>query len=244
MTNPSIRLAKAVVALTGCSRREAELYIEGGWVTVDGRIVEEPQFMVEPDAMTVALLPDAAPAPIEPVTIVMHKPPGIAADGGEQPAWRRLSADTRVTEHTDPPMRVLRRHFVRLDVPMPLAVHASGLLVLTQDYGVRRRLTEDAKLIEQEYVVDVSGTIAEGGLDRLNLGITANGWKLPGCKVSWQSEQRLRFAAKDIRAAQIESMCQSVGLTATTIRRLRIGQVAMGKLQPGQWRYLPGFKRF
>ena len=70
------------------------------------------------------------------------------------------------------------------------------------------------------------------------------GWKLPGCKVSWQSEQRLRFAAKDIRAAQIESMCQSVGLTATTIRRLRIGQVAMGKLQPGQWRYLPGFKRF
>ena len=82
MTNPSIRLAKAVVALTGCSRREAELYIEGGWVTVDGRIVEEPQFMVEPDAMTVALLPDAAPAPIEPVTIIMHKPPGIDADGG------------------------------------------------------------------------------------------------------------------------------------------------------------------
>ena len=167
MTNPSIRLAKAVVALTGCSRREAELYIEGGWVTVDGRIVEEPQFMVEPDAMTVA---------IEPVTIIMHKPPGIDADGGEQPAWRLLSADTRVTEHTDPPMRVLRRHFVRLDVPMPLAVHASGLLVLTQDYGVRRRLTEDAKLIEQEYVVDVSGTFADGGLDQLILGFTANGW--------------------------------------------------------------------
>lgn len=238
----AVRLAKTVVALTQCSRREAELYIEGGWVTVDGQVVEEPQHMVTDQK--VELLPDAKPEPIEPVTIVMHKPTGYDSDEGDKPAWKLLSPESRVTEHTDPAVRTLRRHFARLTVPMRLAPNASGLLVLTQDFQVVKKLTDDASKIEQEYVVDVSGTIAEGGLEQLNRGITANGWRLPTCKVSWQSEQRLRFAAKDIRAAQIESMCEAVGLQATVIKRIRIGSVAMGKLQPGQWRYLPAFKRF
>ena len=237
-----IRLAKVVVALTQCSRREAELYIEGGWVTVDGQVVEEPQHMITDQR--VELLPDARPEPIEPVTIVMHKPAGYDSDEGDMAAWRLLGAESRVTEHTDPPMRTLRRHFARLSVPMRLAATASGLLVLTQDFQVNKKLTDDASRIEQEYSVEVSGTIAEGGLEQLNRGITANGWKLPTCKVSWQSEQRLRFAAKDIRVAHIESMCEAVGLRAIVIKRIRIGSVAMGKLQPGQWRYLPAFKRF
>jgi 23S rRNA pseudouridine2604 synthase len=209
---------------------------------VNGQVVEEPQHMITDQR--VELLPDAKPEPIEPVTIVMHKPAGYDSDEGDKPAWKLLAAESRVSEHTDPALRTLRRHFARLTVPMRLAPNASGLLVLTQDYQVTKKLTEDASKIEQEYVVDVSGTIAETGLAQLNLGITANGWRLPGCKVSWQSEQRLRFAAKDIRAAQIESMCEAVGLQATVIKRIRIGQIAMSKLQPGQWRYLPAYKRF
>ncbi|WP_428310033.1 RNA pseudouridine synthase [Hydrocarboniphaga sp.] len=241
MSEP-IRLAKTVVALTQCSRREAELYIEGGWVTVDGQVVEEPQHMITDQR--VELLPDAKPEPIEPVTIVMHKPAGYDSDEGDKAAWKLLGAESRVTEHTDPAMRTLRRHFARLSVPMRLAANASGLLVLTRDFQVNKKLSDEASRIEQEYSVEVSGTIAEGGLEQLNRGITANGWKLPTCKVSWQSEQRLRFAAKDIRVAHIESMCEAAGLQAIVIKRIRIGSVAMGKLQPGQWRYLPPFKRF
>ncbi|EJC0106085.1 S4 domain-containing protein, partial [Pseudomonas aeruginosa] len=45
MTDP-IRLSKRLAELTACSRREAELYIEGGWVSVDGEVIEEPQFKV------------------------------------------------------------------------------------------------------------------------------------------------------------------------------------------------------
>ena len=43
---PDVRLAKRVAELVPCSRREAEQYIEGGWVRVDGSVVEEPQFRV------------------------------------------------------------------------------------------------------------------------------------------------------------------------------------------------------
>lgn len=242
MSEP-IRLSKAVIALTGCSRRESELYIEGGWVTVDGEVVDAPQFMVA-EGQQVELLPGARPDEAEPVTILLHKPAGIESDTGEQRAATLLGADTRVIEHTEPPMRVLRRHFTRLDVPMPLAREASGLLVLTQDWQVKRKLTEDAGRLEQEYVVDVGGTIAEGGLERLNRGESSGKWKLPGCKLSWQSENRLRFAGKDLSGERIAAMCASVGLEAMTIKRIRIGSIAMARLQPGQWRYLHKGKRF
>ena len=46
MSEP-VRLSKRLIEQFGCSRREAELYIEGGWVTVDGVVVEQPQFKVE-----------------------------------------------------------------------------------------------------------------------------------------------------------------------------------------------------
>ena len=73
MTDP-IRLSKRLAELVGCSRREAELYIEGGWVSVDGQIVEEPHFKVADE--TVALHPEAVLTPQEPITLLLHKPAG------------------------------------------------------------------------------------------------------------------------------------------------------------------------
>ncbi len=71
MTDP-IRLSKRLAELTACSRREAELYIEGGWVSVDGEVIEEPQFKVLDQR--VELLPGARAETIEPATLLLHKP--------------------------------------------------------------------------------------------------------------------------------------------------------------------------
>ncbi len=71
----SIRLAKRLAEIVPCSRREAELYIAGGWVTVDGLVVEEPQFRVS--QQKVELHPAAILVPAEPVTIVFHQPPEV-----------------------------------------------------------------------------------------------------------------------------------------------------------------------
>ena len=67
--------------------------------------------------------------------------------------------------------------------------------------------------------------------------------------MSWQSENRLRFALKGVREGQLQWMCGQVGLRAVAIRRLRIGRVATGKgpngaMPPGAWRYLPVGERF
>lgn len=236
----SVRLAKRVVALTRCSRREAEQYIEGGWVRVDGVTVEEPQFMV--DTQTVELDPAAELTPAEPATLVLHKPAGCDAGSGENPASQLIRPETRWPD--DPSgVRPLRRHLQRLGAPLPLPTEASGLLVFTQDWRVNRKLTEDSDRIEQEFVVDVEGELVPNGLALLNHGLSFNHYALPPIKVSWQSEQRLRFAFKLLQPTRIVPMCEAVGLKVTAMKRLRVGRISLSKLPTGQWRYLAGSER-
>lgn len=218
------------------------MYIEGGWVLVDGAVVEQPQFAI--GTQKVELLPDAKAEPLAPVTLLLHKPAGEACDPDGKHAAQWLMASACVIEHSAPAPRMLRQHFQKLSVPMPLDQDASGLLVLTQDWAVARRLTDHGKPLEQEYVVDVSGIIAADGLVRLNQRAGTGPWAPPAFKVSWQSEARLRFAGKHVEPAQIRQMCAAVGLQATAVRRIRIGQIAMSGLLPGQWRYLMAHKRF
>ncbi len=240
MSDP-VRLAKRVVELAHCSRTEAEQYIEGGWVSVDGQIVEAPQHMVTTEVVVID--PEAHLEAAEPATLLLHKPPGFDAIDGNQPAASLVAPATRWADDASG-IRPLKRHFQRLTPLVPLDVEASGLMVLTQDGRVWRRLTEDAGLIEQEFVVEVGGEIAPYGLARLNRGLSFQGRVLPPCKVSWQNEIRLRFAIKAVQPGQLRYMCAQVGLEVVAIRRIRIGKVPLGKMPAGEWRYLPATERF
>lgn len=242
----SVRLALRVARLFDCTRAEAEQYIRNGWVTVDGRVVEAPQHRVTDE---VVQLDDRARAEtVEPATILLHKPAGIDAIEGPSPAVALVSPDTHWTDDASG-VRVLQRHFQRLTPLVPLDAEASGLMVLTQDGRVWRRLTEDADDIEHEYLVEVRGELVPYGMARLRHGLSYRGRELPPCKVSWQNETRLRFAIKAVRDGQLRDMCRQVGLDVVSIRRLRIGQVGIGKgpdgaMPPGRWRYLPVGQKF
>ena len=233
MSDP-IRLAKRLIELLACSRREAELYIAGGWVMVDGQVVEEPQFMVSQQEVT--LHPEATLTPLEPVTILFHQTPGTNAE-------TQISADTRTVDDASG-IHLLKQHLVRLTPCTPLEPNASGLLVFTQDWRVVRKLIDDAAKIEQEYVVEVVGELSPEDLKRLNHGLSFNGRALAPIKVSWQNETRLRFALKGVQAGQIAHMCEKVGLQVIGMKRIRLGRVSMAKLPPGQWRYLMPHERF
>ncbi|GAB3394375.1 rRNA pseudouridine synthase [Azotobacter armeniacus] len=233
----SIRLSKRLVELIHCSRREAELYIEGGWVSVDGKIVEEPQFKVGSEE--IVLHPEAVAAPVEPVTLLLHKPAGESLEQ----ALQRLGPTTRA-ESDHSPQRPLLRHFRRITALLPLEPAASGLQVFSQQRGVLRKLSEEAGTLEQEFIVEVAGKLIAGGLARLNHDFDYHGRPLPPCKVSWQSERHLRFALKAPQDGQIEHMCRSVGLELLGLKRIRIGRLAMARLPVGHWRYLGGRERF
>ena len=236
-----VRLAKRLIELTGCSRREAEQYIEGGWVLVDGQVVDEPQFKVLDHK--VELDANAELGPIEPATILLHKPPGFDAGAGAKPALTLVTSAKRSSDDATG-IRTLRRHFARLIAVMPLERDASGLQVYTQDGRLLRRMDEDGDRIEQEVIVEVGGEIAPYGLRRLCHGLSFNGRALPPCKVSWQNETRLRFALKGVQPGQIRSVCAEVGLEVIAMKRIRIGRIPLTKMAVGEWRYLPASERF
>jgi len=233
----SKRLSKVVAALVPCSRREAEQYITEGWVRVDGKLVEEPQFRVGGEKVEID--PRANLQPPTPATFLLHKPPGM----GTAQAQAALAAATHWAGDASG-VRRTRSHEAGLVALLPLPTPAEGLFVFSQDGRILRKLREDANVIEQELVAEVSGTIAPGGLARLCQGLAFEGRALPPARVSWQSEHRLRFAVKGIAPELVPWMCAQVGLKLTALRRLRIGRVPMAGLPVGQWRYLGANERF
>lgn len=251
MTEP-VRLAKRLAEMLACSRREAEQYIEGGFVTINGVVVEEPQARVQNQA--IVLLPGASLLALTPVTLLLHKPAGYesrdaanaSGDAGIQTAAQLLTAANHSPQDRAG-IRPLKKHFSSSELLTPLATAASGLVVFSGDWRVARKLREDARLLEHEVVVEVSGEIRPGGLERLNRidhGFTYRGALLPPAKVSWQSEKRLRFALKGEVTGQIAYLCESVGLKIEAMKRLRVGRMSLSQLQPGQWRYLMPYERF
>lgn len=237
----TIRLAKQLASMVPCSRSEAEKYIEGGFVTVDGAVVEEPGFRVLPD-QRVELMPEAKLAPAVAVTILLHKPAGYDVETDPESALKLVTPENHAADDRSG-IRFIKRHLTGLALTDPIGVQSSGLVVLTQDWRITRKLIADAAKIEQEFIVETAGKILPDGLTQLNQGIRHNGKVLP-VKVSWQNETRLRFAVKGNQRSQIASMCERVGLTVISMKRIRIGRVPLSSLQAGQWRYLLGYEQF
>ena len=244
MTDTTLRLAKRVAEMMPCSRAEADKYIAGGFVSVDGQVIEEAGARVA-DEQEVTLHPDATLVELTPVTILLHKPAGLNAglDDDGAPATSCLTLETLVLpDHGN--QRFLKRHLANLTLTSPLETTSSGLVIYTQDFRVARKLVDEGGRVEQEFVVEVAGSIREGGLALLNHGLPFNGKALAPMKVSWQNETRLRFAVKGIKPGQLAHMCRMVGLTIVSTKRIRIGRVPMASLPLGQWRYLHQYERF
>lgn len=237
MTTP-IRLDKRVSAQLQCSRSQAQQYIEGGWISVDGVVVETPQTMVGEEAV-IALASEGSTETAEAATFLINKPAGCTTSE----LFALLTDENRFADDFSG-IRPLSRHFQRLDYLMPLDDEACGLVVLSQDWRVRRHLQDSGSSLEQEYVVEVSGEPTPWAMPTLTHGLVYEGRGLPSAKLSWQSEQRLRFAIKDVRPGQLQFMCSQVGLKAEQIRRLRIGRVGLSKMPEGQWRYLLADQKF
>ena len=232
-----LRLARVVAAQVPCSRREAEQYIAEGWVRVDGQVVDQPQFRVA--GQRVEIDPAARLQPLEPVTLLMHKPVG-KDDAGLRALW---GGPTHWPGDASG-IRLAKSHGFGLVSMLPLPLPASGLCVFSQDPKITRKLREDAGTIEQELIADVSGTIIPNGLARLCRGLVHEGRALPPARVSWQNETRLRFAVKGEGAEWVPWMCAQVGLELMALKRIRIGRVPMAGLPVGQWRYLGMGEKF
>lgn len=240
--NNVIRVSKIMADRGMCSRREADAWIEKGWVKVDGTIVGVGHKAL-PDCQ-IELAPGARQERAELVTILLNKPVGYVSGQPEpayEPAVRLITKENHYATRGEPELE--RMHFEGLAPAGRLDIDSKGLLIFTQDGRVARELIGENSEIEKEYLVRVSGTIKENGLKLLRHGLSLDGYKLLPAQVDWQNEDQLKFILKEGKKRQIRRMCEQVGLEVVGLKRVRIGRVLLGNLPEGQWRFLsPGEK--
>jgi 23S rRNA pseudouridine2604 synthase len=239
------RLSKRMSELGLCSRREADEWIENGWVKVDGKVVSTLGARVSRDAK-VEIDPAASRHQAEQVTILLNKPMGYVSgqpEDGHQPAMVLIKPENRWAE--DPSRtRFVHSHLRGLAPAGRLDIDSTGLIVFTQDGRVAKRLIGADSEVEKEYLVRVGGKLTDEGMKLLHHGLELDGVKLKPARVSWANEDQLRFVLNEGRKRQIRRMCEMVGLTVTALKRVRSGGVPLGKLPIGQWRYLRKDERF
>ncbi len=268
------RLSKRIMQLRDCSRREAEQYIEAGFVRVDGVVVQEPQFRVT--TQNVAVDAHASLLNLLSVTLILNKPvgwtdgleplptqkpvtrPAVVGRGvaprapqrapkGPQNVRTLLTAEHH-SKHDHSGVRFLKSHLTKLDASVPLEYEASGLVAFTQDFRVQRKLMEDMAFIEQELIIDVRGEVAPDALRPIERAMRDERLRLPDFKISVGSanpeRSKLRLAVKGAHLGLAVYLCELAGLEILALRRIRLGRVSLGDLEEGAWRYLAEGERF
>ena len=255
------RLSKRIMQLRDCSRREAEQYIESGFVRVDDVVVQEPQFRVNNQRVTVDA--HASLLNLMSVTLIVNKPVGWT-DGLETPATSHVPKTTRAPKGSEPlrslltvahrspndasGVRHLKSHLAKLEASMPLEYEASGLVPFTQDFRVQRKLIEDMPFMEHELIVDVRGEMAPDALRPIERAMRDERLRLPDFKISVGSanpeRSKLRLAVKGSHLGLALYLCELAGLEILALRRIRLGRVSLGDLEEGAWRYLGEGERF
>ena len=222
-----------------CSRREADTYIERGWVWVDGQRVNELGTKVDPGC-TIRLDPLANKQQQQRVTLLLHKPVGYVS-GQPEPGYKPAVVLIRPETLWQDGRASLAFHPTHLKGLAPagrLDMDSTGLLVLTQDGRIAKQLIGENSAVDKEYLVRVEGKLSAADLKLLNHGMSLDGEVLKPAIVKWQNEDQLNFILREGKKRQIRRMCEAVGLVVTGLKRIRIGNIKLGDLPVGKWRFL------
>jgi 23S rRNA pseudouridine2604 synthase len=239
------RLSKIMAQRGLCSRREADRYIERGLVFVDGVRISELGTKISPD-QKIELSQEGLARQQTQVTILLNKPVGYVSgqpEDGYKPAVA-LIADSSRWKSDKSPRSFNPTQLKGLEPAGRLDIDSNGLLVLTQDGRIARKIIGEDSQVDKEYLVRVTGQLSADGLKLLNHGLSLDGKKLKPAHVSWQNEDQLCFILHEGKKRQIRRMCELVGLKVVGLKRIRIGKVVLGNLPSGQWRYLRDDEHF
>jgi len=223
------RLQKILSARGVASRRKAEEMILAGRVSCNGRICDLGD-SADPDVDEI--LVDGKPLPRESgfVYLMLHKPRGYVTTlsdekGRKNAAMLVADCGTRVYP------------VGRLDMD------SEGLLIFTNDGELANRLMHPRHEVGKTYRVTVKG-FQDGTLDRFAQSMVLDGYVLRPAQVKkvWSSEDSgkvgLEITIHEGRNRQVRRMCAIAGLEVTRLVRIREGEVALGDLPSGAWRYL------
>lgn len=240
------RLAKIMARRDLCSRREAERLIGAGQVEVDGVIIAEQGVKVRPDAL-IRINRIGQQWIDGKVTILLNKPVGVVStqpEGDQVPAWKLLTAEAQHGAG-DPAQvaRVLKDPYY-LNVAGRLDRDSCGLLVLTTDGLLVKRITAGRSL-DKVYHVVCDQPVAPPQLGTLNRRMILDGEPLLPMQVTRLQDgpDHLRFVLREGRNRQIRRCCEQIGLRVKSLLRINIGPWSLADLPEGKWRLISADER-
>lgn len=216
-----IRLNKYIASSGRCSRREADVLIENGKVTINGVIAVQGTKVNAGDVVEVngdAVIPDD-----DMVYIAFNKPLGI----------------TCTTDRRDPSNIIDYIDFGERIFPVGrLDKNSSGLILLTNDGSIVNKLLRAENGHEKEYLVTVNRPYDKAFIKEMESGVPVLGQLTLPCKLKPSGDKTFRIILHQGLNRQIRRMCEYLGYKVIKLKRIRFMNIQLGDLETGQWRYL------
>jgi 23S rRNA pseudouridine2605 synthase len=227
--NPTIRLQKYLAECGLASRRKAELLISEGSVSVDGKIITEMGYKLDPELQIVRYRGELVRRKKKHTYILLNKPRGY------------------VTTMSDPQGRPIVTSLIKdLDVRVfpvgRLDIDTEGALILTDDGELAHKILHPSHESNKTYEVLVKGSVSRGKIKKLERGIEIDGRSTWPAKISKAVKQgpasRLVITIHEGRKRQVRKMFEAVGHPVINLKRIAYGQLRLGSLPSGSYRYL------
>ncbi|MEM7521180.1 MAG: pseudouridine synthase [Pseudomonadota bacterium] len=217
------RIAKVLARAGLASRREAERMIEAGRVAVNGRVIASPALNVTAaDKIVVDGKPLATPEPAR--LWLYHKPVGLVSTSKDEKGRKTL-------------FDALPEDMPRVNSIGRLDINSEGLLLLTNDGGIKRKLELPSTGWLRRYRVRVNGRPAETTLAPLLRGIKVEGVAFQPMEVTLDRQQGanawLTVGLREGKNREIRRAMEAIGLTVNRLIRVSYGPFQLGTLKPG-----------
>ncbi len=207
-----------------CSRREADALIAEGKILVNGQRATPGQKVTLEDQVTVdgaRILPKD-----EKVVLAFYKPVGIVCTTSDKDRAKN------VVDYLQYPVRVYP--VGRLDK------ESEGLLLLTNDGELTNHILKARYYHEKEYIVTVDKPVTAAFLDQMAEGVPILDTVTRPCQVKQKGKQTFSIILTQGLNRQIRRMCEALGYQVTKLKRVRILNILLEDLQPGEYRKIEG----
>lgn len=217
----ALRLNKFLSEAGVCSRREADRLIEAGRVTVDGKKAETGMKITP--GQEVRIDQKLVKPEEEMIVLAVNKPRGIVC-----------------TEEKREPDNIIRflNYPTRITYAGRLDKDSEGLLLMTNNGDIINKMMRAGNYHEKEYLVTVDKPVTEEFLQHMARGVPILDTVTRPCQVKKEGKKTFRIVLTQGLNRQIRRMCEALGYKVVTLKRVRIMQIRLGDLKPGQYRPL------
>lgn len=224
-----MRLQKYMAKSGIASRRKSEKMIEEGLVKLNGKIVTEQGIDIDPDKDIVMVDDKIIRLEENKIYIMLNKPLGYVTTMDDEKN-RKIIMD--LIENVDERIYPIGR----------LDMDTSGLMLLTNDGKLTNKITHPRNQVVKKYIAIVNGTPNKLELTKFRKGLMIDGRRTSPAKIkimkNYETESILEIEINEGRNRQIRKMCEAINHPIKKLKRVSIGEIQLGGLPVGEWRYL------